>query len=120
MKFDGFDSTDPTKKAVLTDATYAMQAVIELEAKTYTKVTPNFSRFFTGSFGAEYADSLLSQGAGGKVVTGIFCVITSLTIRQLVTGTWIVFVSETIRVVVTGTWRAGIPWITLCHRQTNG
>jgi len=71
-KFEGFDSTDPTKKAVLLDATYAAQAVLEMEAKQYTKVTPNFSRFFTGSFGAEFADTVLSQNADGSLITGYY------------------------------------------------
>lgn len=72
VKFEGFDSTDPTKKAVLTGATYAAQAVLEMEAKQYTKVTPNFSRFFTGSFGAEFADTVLSQNADGSLITGYY------------------------------------------------
>jgi hypothetical protein len=46
--------------------------VLELEAKTHTEVTPNFARFFTGDRGASYADSLLSQGRGGGVITGTY------------------------------------------------
>jgi hypothetical protein len=72
MKFEGFDSTDPTKKAVLTYATYAATAIIEFEARTYTTETANFKRFWTGLKGAEYADSIISQGKGGEVVTGYF------------------------------------------------
>jgi hypothetical protein len=71
-KFEGFDSTDPTKKLMLTDTTYAAQAIIEQEAKPYTKVTANFSRFFIGDRGAVFADSLISQGKDGTVVTGYF------------------------------------------------
>jgi len=72
MKFEGFDSTDPTKKALLTDATYAATAIIEFEAKTYTTETANFKRFWTGAKGAEYADSIISQGKDGNVITGTY------------------------------------------------
>jgi hypothetical protein len=71
VDFKGFDS-DATHKAVLQDATYAAKSVLELEAKVYTKVTPNFARFFTGERGAAYADSLISQGKGGGVITGTY------------------------------------------------
>ncbi|GAA1313374.1 lipoprotein [Planotetraspora silvatica] len=69
--FKGFDS-DPKNKAVLQDASYAAKAVLELEARTNTKVTPNFARFFTGERGAAYADSLISQGKDGNVITGTY------------------------------------------------
>lgn len=72
VDFKGFDSTDPEKKAALTDATYAARAVIEFEAKVYTKETPNFKRFWTGGHGAEFADSIILQGKDGTVVTGYF------------------------------------------------
>jgi hypothetical protein len=72
VQFEGFDSSDPTKKAALTDATYAAQAVIEFEAKVYTKEPANFKRFWNGEKGAEYADSIISQAKGGSVVTGTF------------------------------------------------
>ncbi|GII33043.1 hypothetical protein [Planotetraspora mira] len=69
--FKGFDS-GPKNKAVLQDASYAAKAVLELEARTNTKVTPNFARFFTGERGAAYADSLISQGKDGNVITGTY------------------------------------------------
>lgn len=69
--FKGFDS-DAKNKVVLQDARYAAQSVLELEAKTHTKVTPNFARFFTGERGAAYADSLIGQGKDGAVITGIY------------------------------------------------
>jgi hypothetical protein len=72
VDFKGFDSSDPKKKAALTDATYAAKAVLEFEAKTYTKETVNFKRFWTGLHGAEFADSIISQGKDGTVVTGEF------------------------------------------------
>ncbi|HEY5836195.1 hypothetical protein [Streptomyces sp.] len=72
VDFKGFDSSDPEKKAALTDATYAARAVIEFEAKVYTKETPNFKRFWTGVHGAEFADSIISQAKDGAVVTGSF------------------------------------------------
>ena len=72
VNFDGFDNSDPTKKAALTDATYAAQAVIEFESKVYTKEPANFKRFWTGEHGAEFADSIISQGKDGSVVTGTF------------------------------------------------
>jgi hypothetical protein len=72
VKFDDFDSSDPTKKAVLQDATYAADAVIEFEAKLYTKEPANFARFWTGDRGAQFADSIISQGKDGTVVTGAF------------------------------------------------
>jgi hypothetical protein len=72
VNFDGFSSSDPDKKAALTDATYAAQAVIEFEAKVYTKEPTNFKRFWTGPHGASYADSIIAQGKGGSVVTGTF------------------------------------------------
>jgi hypothetical protein len=72
VRFEGFDSSDPTKKAALTDATYAAEAVLEFEATTHTNESANFKRFWTGAKGAEYADSLISQGRGGLVITGIY------------------------------------------------
>jgi len=72
VNFDGFRSSDPTRQAALTDATYAARAVIEFEAKVYTKEPANFKRFWSGEHGAAYADSIISQGKGGTVVTGTF------------------------------------------------
>jgi hypothetical protein len=72
IDFSGFTSTDPTNKAALTDATYAATAVIDFSARTYTKETADFKRFWTGLHGAEFADSLISQGKDGSVVTGTF------------------------------------------------
>lgn len=72
VNFTGFDSTDATNKAALTDATYAAQAVIEFEAKVYKKEPANFKRFWTGEHGAQYADSIIAQGKDGTVVTGTF------------------------------------------------
>ncbi len=72
VNFDGFDSSDPTKKAALTDATYAAQAVIDFESKVYTREPAIFKRFWTGEQGAEFADSIIAQGKGGTVVTGTF------------------------------------------------
>ena len=43
-----------------------------LESKPVTKVTPNFARFFIGARGASYADSLISQGKDGTVITGTY------------------------------------------------
>jgi len=85
VKFDGFDSTDATKKAVLTDATYAASAIIEFEAKTYTAETANFKRFWSGAKGAEYADSIISQGKDGNVITGTYHYYQPVT-TTLVTG----------------------------------
>jgi hypothetical protein len=72
IDFKGFTSSDPKKQAALTDATYAARAVIEFEAKLYSKETANFKRFWTGGHGAEFADSIISQGKDGTVVTGTF------------------------------------------------
>ncbi|MFF7158748.1 hypothetical protein [Streptomyces sp. NPDC008139] len=72
VDFKGFDDSDPTKKAVLTDATYAAQAVLEIEVKAHSKVTPNFSRFWTGDRGAAFADSLLAQIKGKGGITGTY------------------------------------------------
>jgi hypothetical protein len=72
IDFKGFDNSDPAKKAALTDATYAATAILEFEAKTYTKETPNFKRFWTGAKGAQYADSIISQGKDGNVITGTY------------------------------------------------
>jgi hypothetical protein len=70
--FRGFTSSDPKKQAILTDAQYAATAVLEFEAKIYTKETPNFKRFWTGEHGAEFADSIISQGKDGSVITGSY------------------------------------------------
>jgi hypothetical protein len=72
VEFRGFYSSDPKKRAVLKDATYAAKAVLEFEAKTYKKETPNFKRFWTGLHGAQYADSIISQGKDGSVITGLY------------------------------------------------
>ncbi|SFF69566.1 hypothetical protein SAMN05216251_124136 [Actinacidiphila alni] len=72
VDFKGFDDSDPTKKAALQDATYAAQSVLELEAKAHSKVTPNFSRFWTGGTGAAFADSLMSQITGKGGITGTY------------------------------------------------
>ncbi|WP_435133731.1 hypothetical protein [Actinacidiphila sp. bgisy144] len=72
INFDGFDSSDPTKKAALKDATYAATAVVEFTARVYTKEPAFFKRFWTGEHGAEFADSLIAQGKDGSVVTGTF------------------------------------------------
>ncbi|MEW1864359.1 hypothetical protein OG896_18660 [Streptomyces sp. NBC_00669] len=85
VNFDGFDSSDPTKKAALKDATYAATAVVAFTAKTYTKEPAFFKRFWTGEHGAEFADSLISQGKGGSVVTGTFDYYKPV-VKKLVTG----------------------------------
>ncbi|MEV3927319.1 hypothetical protein [Actinomadura coerulea] len=72
VDFRGFVSSDPKKQAVLTDATYAAKSVLEFEAMTYTKETPNFKRFWTGLHGAQFADSIISQGKDGSVITGLY------------------------------------------------
>ncbi|WP_335971932.1 hypothetical protein [Streptomyces sp. CA2R106] len=72
VNFDGFDSSDPTKKAALKDATYAALAVIEFEAKDYTKEPANFKRFWTDEHGAEFADSIIAQNKDGSVITGTY------------------------------------------------
>jgi hypothetical protein len=72
VDFKGFDSSDPAKKAALTDATYAATAILEFQAKTYTKETPNFKRFWTGAEGAKYADTIISEGKDGNVITGTY------------------------------------------------
>ncbi|MEC3995982.1 hypothetical protein VSR01_21645 [Actinacidiphila sp. DG2A-62] len=70
--FRGFTSSDPKQQAILTDARYAATAVLEFEAKIYTKETPNFKRFWTGEHGAEFADSIIAQGKDGSVITGSY------------------------------------------------
>ncbi|MEE4545706.1 hypothetical protein V2S66_27525 [Streptomyces sp. V4-01] len=70
--FRGFTSGDAKKQAILTDARYAATAILEFEAKVYPKETPNFKRFWTGEHGAEFADSIISQGKGGSVITGVY------------------------------------------------
>ncbi len=72
VEFQGFDDSDPAKKAVLTDATYAARAVLEQEAKARTEETANFKRFWTGERGAEYADSLIAQIKGKGGITGTY------------------------------------------------
>jgi hypothetical protein len=68
--FRGFTSSDAKKQAILTDAKYAATAVLEFEAKVYTKETTNFKRFWTGGNGAQFADSIIAQGKDGSVITG--------------------------------------------------
>ncbi|MFJ2636629.1 hypothetical protein ACIO6U_32400 [Streptomyces sp. NPDC087422] len=68
--FKGFDSSDPKKQAILSSAKYAALSILEFEAKVYTKETPNFKRFWTGAHGATFADSIISQGKDGSVITG--------------------------------------------------
>lgn len=70
--FKGFESSDPAKNAALLDATYAATSILEFEAKPYAKETPNFKRYFTGERGAQYADSIISQGKDGSVITGVY------------------------------------------------
>ncbi|WP_329134810.1 hypothetical protein OG552_19960 [Streptomyces sp. NBC_01476] len=72
VEFTGFDSAKAEDKLVLQDASYAAKSVLELEVQPRTKVTPNFSRFWTGERGASYADSLISQIKGGTVITGVY------------------------------------------------
>ncbi|MEV6013037.1 hypothetical protein AB0M29_40525 [Streptomyces sp. NPDC051976] len=70
--FKGFESSDPKKQAILTDAKYAALSILEFEAKVYAKETPNFKRFWTGERGAAFADSIIAQGKGGSVITGAY------------------------------------------------
>ncbi|WP_435172526.1 hypothetical protein [Actinacidiphila sp. bgisy145] len=70
VNFDGFDSSDPTNKAVLLDATYAATSVVEMEALGKLAETPNLKRFFTGDHGAALADQMISYARTGKVATG--------------------------------------------------
>ncbi|WNI16985.1 hypothetical protein [Actinacidiphila sp. ITFR-21] len=71
VEFKGFDGT-AENKAVLQDAVYAAKSVLELEARTRSKATSNFARFFTGERGAAYADALIGQGKDGGVITGTY------------------------------------------------
>jgi hypothetical protein len=70
--FQGFKNGDANTQAVLTDATYAatVTAILELQGKTYTTETPNFKRFWSGAKGTGYADTIISEGRDGNVITG--------------------------------------------------
>ncbi|WP_433891429.1 hypothetical protein [Streptomyces sp. CA-111067] len=70
--FKGFKSGDANTQAALTDATYAATAILEFQGKTYTTETPNFKRFWSGPKGAGYADTIVSEGRDGNVITGAY------------------------------------------------
>ena len=72
IDFQGFDAGAPKNKDVLRDAGYAITALIEAEATVHTKETPNFKRYWTGMPGATYADTIISRGRQGKIVTGTY------------------------------------------------
>lgn len=72
VNFKGFTSSDAKKQAALTDTTYAATAILEFEAKTYTKEPPNFKRFWAGATGAAYADEIIKEGKDGNVITGTY------------------------------------------------
>jgi hypothetical protein len=72
IDFQDFDAGAPKNKDVLRDARYAITALLEAEATVHAKETANFKRYWTGTSGATYADTIISRGRQGKVITGTY------------------------------------------------
>ncbi|MEU8589100.1 hypothetical protein AB0C59_19165 [Streptomyces sp. NPDC048664] len=71
VQLEGFTNSDPDKGPVLRDTSYAITAILEAEVKGSGN-TPNFTRFWTGLKGAEYADTLNKWAKSGMSVTGTY------------------------------------------------